>query len=75
MTTVINNPGDNGNNSSGAAGVLIGAVVVVLVLVIALIYSLPYLRSKINAMTHPSNPTINVQLPNLPAAQSETTTK
>ena len=69
MTTIINSPREqgenNGNNASGGAGVLIGAVVVVLVLVVGIILALPYLRQRFNSVTSPvvNNPTINVQLP------------
>ena len=76
MTTVINNPGENnGNNANGGAGVVIGAVLVLLVLAIVLIYSLPYIRQQIDAMSHPGNPTINVQLPNPPASNSSSTAR
>ncbi len=81
MTTVINNPGDNGpvetvqgqSAMSAGSGVIIGACIVILVLGAAIFFSLPYLRSQINSMTHPGNPTINnptikleVPLPSIP---------
>ena len=66
MTTVINNPGDGSNDSSGSSGVIVGAVLVVLVLVVVLIFALPYIRQQIDAMSHPGKPTINVQLPDIP---------
>ena len=82
MTTIINNPGENnggsnGNGESGGAGVLVGAIVVVLVLVVALILALPYLRERINNATQSktpviNNPTINVQLPNIPGISTTT---
>lgn len=65
MTTVINSPQESNDGASSAgAGVIIGAALVVLVLVVVLIYSMPYIRQQIGAMTNPGNPTINVQLPN-----------
>ena len=84
METIINNPGENksekgenNNNSSGGSGVVVGAVIVVLVLIIVIILALPYIRSRIDAMSHPGtpiiNPTINVQLPTQPS--TGTTTK
>ena len=78
MATIINNPGENsnGNGASAGAGVVIGAVIVILMLIVALVYSLPYIKGQVNSMTHPGNPTINVQLPgggsasgNVPTAQ------
>ena len=82
MTTIINNPnksdGDNaGNNSSGGAGILIGAIVVILVLVTAIVLALPYLRERINNVTQSktpviNNPTVNVQLPNFPGLSTTT---
>lgn len=67
MSTVINNPGENnGNGTSGGAGVVIGAVIVILVLVVVVIYALPYVRGRIDTTSKPVNPTINVQVPNLP---------
>ena len=68
MTTVINNPGGNevvrdNANASGGSGVVIGAVIVVLVLVVGVILALPYIRSRVDGMTKPTNPTINVTLP------------
>lgn len=68
MSTVINNPSENnGSGTSGGAGVVIGAVIVILVLVVAIIYALPYVRSRLDATSKPVNPTINVQLPSLPS--------
>ena len=64
MSTVINNPGENGNDSGGGAGVVIGAALVVLVLVVVVIFAIPYVRQQIGTMTTPQNPTINVTLPN-----------
>ncbi|HAO64680.1 TPA: hypothetical protein DCQ44_01730 [Candidatus Taylorbacteria bacterium] len=76
MTTVINNPGENGSNSSGGAGVVIGAVLVVLVLAVGIVLSLPYIRSQINKITNkPVNPTINVTLPAPVVPPQPTTTK
>ncbi|MDD4989037.1 MAG: hypothetical protein PHV42_01240 [Candidatus Pacebacteria bacterium] len=70
MTTVINNPtpgeNNNGNATSAGAGVVIGAVLVLLVLIVVIVLALPYVRSQFNTMSHPGNPTINVQLPNPP---------
>ena len=63
MSTVINNPGEN---NGGGAGVVIGAVIVILVLVVVVIYALPYVRGRIDTTSKPANPTINVQVPNLP---------
>lgn len=75
MTTVINNPGTgNDNASSGGSGVVIGAVIVILVLAIAAFFGLPYIRSRINNATQPTNPTINVTLPG-PTAPAVPATK
>jgi len=79
MTTVINNPGENGGGeSSGGAGVIIGAVLVVLVLVVVIVLSLPYIRQQISNMTNQGspviNPTINVQLPSAPSIPGTGTT-
>lgn len=71
MSTVINNPNrNNGNGTSGGAGVIIGAVIVILVLVVAIIYALPYIRNRVDSMSEPANPTINVELPSLPSANT-----
>ncbi len=79
MSTIINNPGDNkgdnGSNTSGGAGVVIGALIVILILVVVILFSLPYIRQQINSMTHPGNPTINVQIPALPTTPTASTTK
>lgn len=67
MSTVINNPSDGGgNNASGASGVLIGAVVVVIMLIIGVVLALPYIRGRLDRVSEPVRPTINVQLPDLP---------
>jgi hypothetical protein len=77
MTTVINNPGGSevrGNaNESGGSGVVIGAVIVVLVLVGGIILALPYIKGRVDGMTKPTNPTINVTLPapTIPSAQTQ----
>ena len=65
MTTVINNPGENKESAavSGGAGVIIGAVVVILILIGVIVFSLPYIRQKIDSVGNIENPTINVQLP------------
>jgi len=76
MDTVTNNQGKNNSDGmSGGAGVLIGAVIVILALVIAIILALPYIRGRVDAMSRPVNPTINVQLPSpsLPAADTSAT--
>lgn len=82
METIINNPGENkGSNSneasSGASGVVVGAVIVVLVLIAVIVLSLPYIRERIDGMSHPGNPTINnpiinLQLPTPPIGASTT---
>lgn len=67
MSTVINNPGENnGSGTSGGIGVVIGAIIVLLLLGVAIIYALPYIRSRIDETSKPANPTINVQLPSIP---------
>ena len=69
MTTIINNPNEkdvsNGNNASGAAGILIGVVLVIMILGVVIFLSMPYIRDRINSLSSPTvnNPTINVQLP------------
>jgi hypothetical protein len=72
MATVINNPDGNRDNSamSGGSGVFVGAALVILVLVVVIILSLPYIRQQIDGMTKPTNPTINVTLPNPPTPQT-----
>lgn len=77
MTTVINNPGgvetrDNAN-ASGGSGVVVGAVIVVLVLVVGIVLALPYIKGRVDGMTKPTNPTINVTLPapTTPSAQTQ----
>lgn len=78
MATVINNPGENregnGNGSSGAAGILIGAIIVVLVLGVAIFFSLPYIKQQISNVAQPVKPTINVTLPNVPNITISSTT-
>lgn len=77
MTTVINNPGENRETksagTSAGAGVVIGAVIVILILVVVIVLALPYMRKQVESMRSPGNPTINVQLPNLPSPTSSTT--
>lgn len=75
MTTVINNPNNpNGNSeSSGASGVVIGAVIVVLILIGVIIFALPYIRERVDSMSQPANPTINIELPTPPITVTPTT--
>jgi predicted metalloprotease len=71
MTTVINNPGENSNaDASGGSGVVVGAVLVVLVLIVVIVLSLPYIRQKVDNMSKPANPTINVTLPSMQTANT-----
>ena len=76
MTTVINNPGDNGNGNgeSAGAGVVIGAVIAILVVVAVLLYSLPYIRNQFDATNNPNNTTIKVEVP-VPTTNSPAPTK
>ncbi len=81
MTTVINNPGGNRvdpenrghENESGGSGVVIGAVIVVLVLIAVIVLALPYVRDRVDGMSEPVDPVVNIQIPptTIPGADAD----
>ncbi len=60
MTTVINNPGNSNNDSSGV-GMIIGVIVLIIVAALFIIYVLPRLR---NSGAPPQNGyNVNITVP------------
>lgn len=58
MPTIINNPGNNSEDSSGA-GIIIGVVVALVLVVLFFVYILPTLRDG----NEPNTTNIDIELP------------
>jgi len=70
MTTVINNPGDSSNDSSGV-GAVVGVVFALILIALFFVYLLPMIQNQTPATT--STTEIQVNIPDTPVTPTPAT--